>query len=377
MSCHIIISIIVKILQKIFYIVFMFFLFFFLSSKLDLTNAITPTPTEKPHTTEAQCLAAGVSYQWCPGGGALYGTYGTCCPAFYECIEVPDPPPYNDYCKAPPGVPNPTDAPQNPPYTYTKCPAGTALSCGSVAQAKAQNKTDCLYKSTCNKYLWPSKIGNACNVNNPYQATCSWNCGCCPIGKTRVCTQGAQYLKNVTIDLTNGPPAEDYVAKIMCNTHDDIFISNVKIKDYWVGADHLQDWRLSCKVNICKCSGQTTPTPTKKPTSTPTKTPAPTSLPPLKCEQMKEFIGAVNITNNLGVIKLGDEVTFTASIKNTGRKVKSMTFQVIKDGIVIEKPTVSAVLVGSQWKASYKKVIKNEINSYGNYRVRVVAVTSL
>ncbi|KKP68297.1 MAG: hypothetical protein UR68_C0038G0010 [Candidatus Roizmanbacteria bacterium GW2011_GWA2_35_19] len=115
------------------------------------------------------------------------------------------------------------------------------------------------------------------------------------------------------------------------------------------------------------------PTPTVRPTRIPTLTQAPSPEPPLICQQMKEFIGSVNITNNLDSIKLGDEVTFTASVNNTGKAVKSMTFQFIKDSIVVEKPVVPAVLVGSQWKARYKRII----DSYGSYRVRVARVTPL
>lgn len=111
-------------------------------------------------------------------------------------------------------------------------------------------------------------------------------------------------------------------------------------------------------------------TPTKNPKITPTPTKNPTPPPPLRCESMKVFLNGKNITNNLGIIKPGDKVTFSAFIKKTKRKVNNMTFQLIKDNIVIERKTVPVVLVNQQWNAKYVKVI----DSYGNYRVRVQSV---
>jgi hypothetical protein len=395
-------------------------------------------PTTKGYTT-LKCVNCKTTYIWkgcylknTPPTGPMWEQSGPNLKCYMATNEVENWP-----CDSGTGGVNTN------PYIYTRCPAGTTLSCGSPEEATEQNKVTCTYKKTCNKYFWPSLITlpSPCNAKNPVSAMCQWNCSCCPTGTTRICTTGANYTKKVTIDLTNGEPGYNETAKVLCNTHDDIFLSNVKTRDYWVGNDHLQDWTLSCKVNTCKCSSPTTPTPTptKKPTSTPTKTPTPipgcnqlcntttgcaqppgpsniscvtlgsvqrcrnvlcpnsnncrcpdktptptptltntpTPLPPLVCEQMEEFIGAVNITNNLDVIKKGDEVTFTATINNTGRIVNSMTFQYTKviDGVVTENLVVPvpAVLSGNTWKSDYKKVI----DAYGSYRVKVISVSSL
>ena len=158
-----------------------------------------------------------------------------------------------------------------PSYIYNRCPSGQSLSCGSSTEAEAQNKTSCLYRETCNKYFWPSSIRTPAPCNsNPVSATCNSNCSCCPSGSSRTCTQGSQYTKNITIDMA-WDTAQREALKVTCNTHDDIFISNVKTRDYWWGdEDHYQDWRLTCRTNTCGCVAPTaTPTPTSTPSPTP------------------------------------------------------------------------------------------------------------
>jgi len=165
-------------------------------------------------------------------------------------------------------------------YVYTRCPAGQALSCGTTTEAATQNKTDCLYRKTCNKYFWPSSVGLGCGAQNPITATCNWNCSCCPLGSSRTCTQGSQYTKNITIDMA-WDTAQREALKVTCNTHDDIFVNNDCLpigqgcntyENRW--GDNLQDWRLTCRTNTCSCVAPPTPTPwirvnVKNPTGTP------------------------------------------------------------------------------------------------------------
>jgi len=122
-------------------------------------------------------------------------------------------------------------------YVYTKCPTGTSLSCGSTTEAAAQNKTDCLYKATCNKYFFPSLITFPAPCNeNPVSAMCYSNCSCCPSGSYRTCTQGSQYDVTITIDFTNQSVEEREAAKVSCaqwHGHDDIFVSNTRTRNYY------------------------------------------------------------------------------------------------------------------------------------------------
>lgn len=114
-----------------------------------------------------------------------------------------------------------------------------------------------------------------------------------------------------------------------------------------------------------------TPTPTKTPTPTPkvSLTPTPTFVP-LICQEMKVFLNGIRITD-LSKIKYGDTVTYKAYANTSGRSVKSMTFQYLVSGIVIERVVAPATLTNGVWSATYK----HTINRYGKHRVRVIAVT--
>ena len=145
-------------------------------------------------------------------------------------------------------------------FDYIRCPSGTALSCGSSAEAADQNKTFCGYRITCNKYYWPSNITvpAPCNQNNPVSATCNFNCSCCATGTSRTCIQGSAYIKSITREVCAQGDNECNVARsvalVTCNTHDDIFVFNKLVKKYenrW--GDKLEDWNLICRVNTCKC----------------------------------------------------------------------------------------------------------------------------
>ncbi len=138
-------------------------------------------------------------------------------------------------------------------YDYTTCPSGTALSCGTQEEAINQNKHACLYKITCNKYFWQSKISTSCDINNPAKAICDWNCSCCPTGKVRSCTLGTAYVKDITISEPFNSVEND-VAKVTCNTHNDVFVYNTKLREYTDKWDtKYQDWRLHCRTQTCNC----------------------------------------------------------------------------------------------------------------------------
>jgi hypothetical protein len=168
--------------------------------------------------------------------------------------------------------------PTRPPIDYvpTTCPAGQDLSCGTATEAETQNKKTCLYRITCNKYYWPSIIGfpAPCNQNNPVSATCFSNCSCCPTGRTRSCTLGGYYTKDITLPVcAQGDSVcntQNSVFKTRCDTLDDILrdrgaLDNpVLLRDYYnTFDDHLQDWRLFCRIQTCACIAPTNTRTTK------------------------------------------------------------------------------------------------------------------
>ena len=154
-------------------------------------------------------------------------------------------------------------------FNWFSCPAGDTKTCGLAAEAQEQGKYACLNRAFCDNYFSPELIGDACAYNDngdPTKWICQSNCSCCPTGSYRSCTQGSQYTVNITIDLTNQSVEERTAAKVSCaqyHGHDDIFVSNVKTRDYYnQWDDHLQDWDLTCIQNTCGCVAPPTPTPT-------------------------------------------------------------------------------------------------------------------
>lgn len=89
------------------------------------------------------------------------------------------------------------------------------------------------------------------------------------------------------------------------------------------------------------------------------------------CQQMKEFVNGVEVTNNLQSIKYGDNVTFIAYYPNIGAPIKTINFQLLINGLVVETVPEQATLVNGIWSAVYSRAI----NFYGSYRVHVVGAT--
>jgi len=151
-------------------------------------------------------------------------------------------------------------------FNYSSCPADQVLSCGLAAEALAQGKYACLYKSYCNNYFFPSLFEAPAPCNeNPASAICQSNCSCCPTGSYRSCTQGSQYTVDVRIEL----PLDEagIAAKVSCaqwHGHDDIFVSNDCLPIGQNCNNHdgqWQDWQLTCIHNDCGCATPPTPTP--------------------------------------------------------------------------------------------------------------------
>ena len=90
----------------------------------------------------------------------------------------------------PTGEPLPT-IPSGGSYTAQRCAAGQYLSCGTTTEAASQNKSDCTYQITCNKYFWASSYNYPLCRTSPTLFTCYWNCSCCAIGTSRTCTLGS------------------------------------------------------------------------------------------------------------------------------------------------------------------------------------------
>ena len=143
-------------------------------------------------------------------------------------------------------------------FNYSSCPADQVLSCGLAAEAQAQGKYACLYKSYCDTYFFPSLFQAPAPCNeNPASAMCQANCSCCPTGSYRSCTQGSQYTVDVRIEL----PLDEagIAAKVSCaqwHGHDDIFVSNDCLPIGQNCNNHdgqWQDWQLTCIQNTCGC----------------------------------------------------------------------------------------------------------------------------
>lgn len=152
--------------------------------------------------------------------------------------------------------------------------------------------------------------------------------------------------------------------------------TDCKIPFKVLGICETNGTKVSCQTN-CTCElTSPTPTPTLPPNTSPTPTNTPTLTPttiPLICQEMREFVGAVEVTQNLSQIKFGDTVIFTAKASQNGQAVKSMTFQLLINGVLNEELVVPAVFVDGFWTATYV----HTFNSYGTFRVRVSAVTPL
>ena len=153
-------------------------------------------------------------------------------------------------------------------YQYFKCPDGQVKSCGSPAEADAQDKYKCFNRAYCDSYFSPELIGIGCDADNPAKANCQWNCSCCPVGSSRTCTQGSPdtvYTVDVRIEL----PLDEagIAAKVSCaqwHGHDDIFVSNDCLPIGQNCNNHdgqWQDWQLTCIHNDCGCATPPTPTP--------------------------------------------------------------------------------------------------------------------
>jgi hypothetical protein len=127
-----------------------------------------------------------------------------------------------------------------------------------------------------------------------------------------------------------------------------------------------------CRVctKVCKPTPKI-PTPTKSPTSIP---PTATATPEaLTCQNLKVFVGAIDMTGNVSAIRYGDTVTYIGHVSALNQSIKSLTFTLTVNGAVVETKEVPATKVNDVWAASYIR----KVDSYGTYSVKVTAITPL
>jgi len=323
----------VKNLKNIFFVFIALFLFFFVSSHLLTVNAIGEG--ENCTNDRGGCDVGGTKTLACSCPQVGYDLQTGVSAGACLCKFKPD---------------------DQVDCYHTICPVGYSCSySGSVPEKQA--KAYCISGggggNTCSWTQYNCPPGTVIDLNQPGGKFCAPVSFCPAPGTAQIATGVCCHMVHI--------PASDcsWVYKPAYN------------KEFWECKEPAEDICTNRELQNYNCKAIGSPTPTKTPTPIPTRTPTPN--PALICQQMSEYVGSVNVTSNIAAIRYGNTVIFNATANNTGRSVKSMTFQLLKNGVSVETKVVNAVLTSGVWNATYT----HTFNSYGTHRVRVTAVTPL